>query len=152
LRSIRSSSRARTNNQRGVALIAAIFLAILYFGLIELLLMDSARELREAQRFRARIMSLTLAENGAELAALNLVSTTGGTARNEDWQGVATGTLLRGGAFPLESEVPVAPTVSKFELIGEGESAGVVKVKTKVRVYGQVEGRKVSITYTMHSQ
>ncbi|MEA2491743.1 MAG: hypothetical protein QOH21_3535 [Acidobacteriota bacterium] len=114
--------------------------------------MDSARELREAQRFRARIMSLTLAENGAELAALNLVNTTGGTARNEDWQGVATGTLLRGGAFPLESEVPVAPTVIKFELVGEGESAGVVKVKTKVRVYGEIEGKKIRVNYAMHSQ
>lgn len=139
-----------------MALIAAIFLAILYLGLIELLLMDSARELREAQRFRARIVALTLAENGAELAALNMVNAPGGSARNEDWQGVASGTLLRGGAFPLESDVPVPPTVIKFELVGEGESAGVVKVKSRVRVYGEVHGdtvpRKIRINYAMHSQ
>lgn len=152
MRSIRSSSRARINSQRGVALIAAIFLAILYFGLIELLLMDSARELREAQRFRARVVAQTLAENGAELAARDLVNAMGGSATIDDWQGRATGTLLRGGAVPLESDVPLPPSISRFELKGEGESAGVVKTRARVRVYGEVEGTKVRVNYTMHSQ
>ncbi|HET7435605.1 MAG TPA: hypothetical protein VFN10_12930, partial [Thermoanaerobaculia bacterium] len=69
----RSCSRARTT-ERGFALIAAIVLAVLYFGLIELLLLDSARELREAQRFRARIVALTNAENGAERAAADIAN------------------------------------------------------------------------------
>jgi hypothetical protein len=152
LRSTRSSSRARTSSQRGVALIAAIFLAILYFGLIELMLIDSARELQEAQRFRARIVALTLAENGAELAARDLVNTTGGSATLDDWQGSARGTLLRGGAFPLESAVPLPPGIIPFELQGSGESTGVVKVKASVRVYGEIEGRRIRINYSMHSQ
>ena len=71
MRSIRSSSRARTS-ERGFALIAALTLAVLYFALMELILIDSSRSLAEAQRFRARIMAATLAEDAAELAALNM--------------------------------------------------------------------------------
>ena len=57
LRSIRSSSRARTS-ERGFALIAAIALSVLYFALMELMLIDSSRELAEARRFRARIVAI----------------------------------------------------------------------------------------------
>src|SRR5215213_2449819 len=71
LRSIRSSSRARTS-ERGFALIAALTLALLYFALMELILIDSSRSLAEAQRFRARIMAAAVAEDAAELAALNM--------------------------------------------------------------------------------
>jgi len=62
LRSIRFFSRGRTTEQRGYVLISAIALAILYFGLMELMLIDSARALRESQRFRARVMAATLAD------------------------------------------------------------------------------------------
>jgi hypothetical protein len=46
LRSIRSSSRARTTEgQKGFALILAIGIAVVFFLLVELMLIDSAREL-----------------------------------------------------------------------------------------------------------
>src|SRR5204863_3948307 len=77
LRSIRSSFRGRTT-ERGYVLISAIVLAILYFALMELMLIDSSRAVREAQRFRARIVATTLAESAAELAALQLVTASGG--------------------------------------------------------------------------
>jgi hypothetical protein len=66
--SIKSCNRARTS-ERGIALAIALIVAVLYFGLIELMLYDASRELAEARRFRARIIAVTLAENGAELAA-----------------------------------------------------------------------------------
>src|SRR6266566_4686861 len=74
LRSIRFFSRGRTTEQRGYVLISAIALAILYFGLMELMLIDSSRALREAQRFRARVTSAALAESAAELSAAQMIS------------------------------------------------------------------------------
>src|SRR5438874_12545643 len=94
---MRSSSRVRTRSQRGYVLISAIVLAILYFSLMELMLIDSSRAVREAQRFRARIVATTLAESAAELAAAQLVSAPGAQVNATDDQGTMTATLQRNG-------------------------------------------------------
>ena len=60
--------------ERGYVLIAAIALAILYFALMELMLIDSSRALREAQRFRSKVIATTLAESAAELSAASMVT------------------------------------------------------------------------------
>ena len=140
MRSIRSCSRARRSSERGIALVSAIVLAVLYFGLMELLLLDSARELSMARRFRAKVVSTTLAENGAELAALQLVSParTMNEVRAEDNVGVITGRLLKAAS-------------GQFEIVGTGTTKGVAVSKSKVSVYGRVIGNhEVRIQYTMH--
>ena len=126
LRSTRSSSRARRSSQHGYALISALVLAILYFGLIELLLLDSARELAEARRFRARIIAETLAENGAELAALQIVTTEKSEGSAEDWQGTLTGRMTKDS------------TSGVFDIVGEGKSGGITESKAKVVLRGRV--------------
>lgn len=136
LRSIRSSSRAR-RNERGYALISALVLAILYFALIELLLIDSARELAEARRFRARITAETLAENGVELAALQLVTSDKAEASAEDWQGTFGGRMSRTGP--------------QFDIVAEGQTTGLTVSRAKVIVRGRVVGSQVRIQYTMHT-
>lgn len=147
LRSTRSSSRARTegvrgggrsSSERGFVLISALILAVLYFGLMELMLIDSQRALSEAQRFRARILAGTHAESGAELAARQMV--TGGsshppTAFDSDG-GSMTGTLTR--------------SAENFELTGIGTSGGVVKVTSTVNVRGRIIGATVHIDSTAH--
>lgn len=138
MRLIRSSSRARTSSQRGFALIAAIALAILYFALIELLLIESSRELAEARRFRSRVIAATLAENGAELAAANMVNRMFSTASAEDWQGTIEGRMTRTAG-------------NQFEIEGSGETKGLAKSKATVRVYGRILGNDVRIQYTMHA-
>jgi hypothetical protein len=140
LRSIRSCSRARRSSQRGIALVSAIVLAVLYFGLMELLLLDSARELAMSRRFRAKIVSMTLAENGAELAALQLASPnrTMNEVRAEDEVGVITGHLLKASS-------------GQFEIEGTGTTKGVDVAVSKVRVFGRViNNHEVKIQYTMH--
>lgn len=137
MRSIRSFSRARTNSQRGFALIAAIALSILYFALIELMLLESSRELSEAQRFRSRIVATTLAENGAELAAANMLNELYTTADAENWQGRVSGTMTRNAG-------------NQFTIEGHGETTGVKPIRAKVRVYGRILGKDVRIQYTMH--
>jgi len=130
--------RGRTTDERGYVLISAIALAILYFGLMELMLIDSSRALREAQRFRGRVVASALAESAAELAAAQMVSRPGATATARDEQGQMTATLNTSG--------------NTFEIIGEGTTTGVVPMKASVRVQGRIEGTHIAIDYTFHSQ
>lgn len=121
-------------------LIAALALAILYFALMELMLVDSSRELSEARRFRARIVAGVLAENGAELAALQMAGGPGRTIQEEDEQGAMNATLRRTGG-------------DGFEITAEGQTSGVLHQSARVFVQGRVDaGGVVRIDYTMHGQ
>jgi hypothetical protein len=138
---MRFSYRDRTTRrgERGYVLISAIALAILYFALMELMLIDSSRALKEAQRFRSRIMASTLAESAAELAAAQMVTTKASTTVSaKDDQGNMTGELKI--------------VNDDFELIGQAETVGVQPVKADVRVQGRLKGTKIVIDYTFHSQ
>ena len=138
LRSIRSSSRGRTS-ERGFVLAAAIFLAVLYFMLIELLLMDGTRALQEAQRFRSRIVALTLAESAAELAGAQMVNTTNAHVDVDSTDGTLSGQYLRSG--------------DSFQLTGEATTKGVAVQKAHVTIQGRIlNGTQVVIDYTNHSQ
>ena len=137
-RSIRSCSRARTS-ERGFALAVALIIAVLYFGMIELMLIDASRELAEARRFRARVVAFTLAENGAELAAQDFIAKQSSNANATDWQGSMTGSMTK-------------PSDGKFVIKGTGVTTGVVEQNAAVDVYGSVSGTKITIDYTYHSQ
>src|SRR5438128_2890146 len=129
----------RSPNERGYVLISAIALAILYFGLMELMLIDSSRAQREAQRFRARVVASALAESAAELAAAQMVTRPGGATSAEDEQGKMLGSLEISG--------------NTFELVGQGNVAGVVPMSATVRVQGRiVNGTHIAVDYTFHSQ
>lgn len=136
MRSIRFFFRGHTT-ERGYVLVTAIVLAVLYFALMELLLIDSSRALREAQRFRARIVAVTLAESAAELAAAQLVTASGANVNATDEQGTMTATLARNG--------------KTFMIDAKAEATGVPPQKASVRVQGEVEGTKVSVSYTFHT-
>jgi len=137
-RSIRSSSRDRTS-ERGFVLAAAIILAVLYFMLIELLLIDGSRALQEAQRFRSRIVALTLAENAAELAAAQMVNNTNAHVDVDSTDGTLSGTFLRSG--------------DSFQLIGDATTKGTAIQKSHVTIQGRiVNGTQIAIDYANHSQ
>lgn len=148
MRSIRSCNLARTSNQRGFALLWAIGLAVLFFMLIELMLIDSARELKEAQRFRSRMVAMVLAENGAEMAALQI----GDPDRafydpdpSTDWQGTIDGRM----------DKTTSEQGGTFTIIGTGVTAGTEQTKAEVRVEGYVEGAaptaNIVISFTRHT-
>jgi hypothetical protein len=137
LPSIRSSYRARTR-ERGYALISAIALAILYFAVMQLIMIDSNRVLREAQRFRAKVISSALAENAAELAAAQMVVTTSRNIKANDADGKMKGSLRRG--------------MSDFEVTAEGTSYGAEPRTATVRIQGRITGTKIMVDYTFHSQ
>jgi hypothetical protein len=141
LRSIRFFSRARTNSQRGFVLIMALVLSFLYFALMSLILLDSTRALHEANRFRARIVASTLAENGAELAAQNITSLLSRPVpEDKDWQGT----------FSAEREM--TPVSGEFVINAHGTAIGVLTQKAFVRLQGRVVGNVVKIDYAMHTQ
>ncbi|HYM62176.1 MAG TPA: hypothetical protein VEZ11_14940 [Thermoanaerobaculia bacterium] len=139
---MKSSNRGPTDRQRGYALISALILAVLYFGLMELMLIDSTRALREAQRFRARLVAATMAENAAELAARQLVITQVARVNYDDWQGTAAGDLK--------------PSSTGFELTGDATAKGVVPAHATVLIQGHVDAVAsppvVHIDFTRHSQ
>jgi Tfp pilus assembly protein PilX len=145
--SIRSFSRARTT-ERGFALAIALILAVLYFGLIELLMIDSSRELAAARRFRARIIAETLAENAAEGAALRIAddATTGATFARTDEQGEMDGEMQKSG--------------NSYIITGKGVSAGLESTQVSVRLQGAIEKppppttgpTKITIEFARHTQ
>jgi len=149
LPSTRSSFRARTR-ERGYVLITAIALAILYFALMELMLIDSSRALREAQRFRSKVIATTLAESAAELSAASMVTRNAGNTINaDDEQG------------SMKAECTLTPNPQKtdetaFVIAAEATTSGVAPVKSTVKVQGRIETTspiaRVIVDYTYHSQ
>jgi len=136
---MRSSFRVRTTEgQRGYILISAIALAVLYFGLMQLMLIDSSRALLEAQRFRARVVASALAENAAELAAANMITSPAGTTTAENDEGKMIGAVTVNG--------------NQFSIDAQGDATGTVKMKATVRVQGRIVGNHIAVDYTFHSQ
>lgn len=138
MRLTRFFNRARTS-ERGFVLIAALTLAILYFGLMELLLLDSSRELAEARRFRARVVAGIVAENAVELAALHMVSSPGPKVHEADDQGSMTAEFTRNAG-------------DAFEITGQGTTSGVLSQTATVFIQGRIEDGVVKIDYAMHGQ
>ena len=133
-------SRARTTkrSERGIVLVSALVLAVLYFALMELMMMDATRSLNEAQRFKARIIASTLAENAAELAAVQMITKQANVATYSDDQGLIKGNYMRTG--------------DAYVLTGTGRADGVVTQTMTVRVTGRIDGNRVTIDYADHSQ
>lgn len=121
-------------------LVTAIVIAFLYFALMTLVLMDSMREAREATRFKNRIIAMTLAENGAELAAVKMITATSASRGVNDDQGVAYGQLVHGG--------------EDFQITGTGRTTGAIKMQASVRLKGKVsaDSGTITIEWSTHSQ
>ena len=117
----------------------AVVVAVLYFALIELLLLDSQRELAEARRFRARVVAETLAESAAELAAHQIV-TRDSTAKFSFQTGQGT----------IGGEMKKNAVTGGFEIQGTGTSSGVTESTARVILYGRVDGTSVWIQYSLH--
>ena len=144
----RSSSRDRTH-ERGYVLIAAIVLAVLYFALMELMLIDSSRALREAQRFRSRIIAATLVESAAELSTASMVTRNAGDTINaDDEQGSMKATCRVSGTTTTGTTAPQ----EAFEIDAEANTSGVMPAKATLRVQGRIIGQQVKVDYTYHSQ
>jgi Tfp pilus assembly protein PilX len=135
--------RRRLRAQRGYALITAIVLAVLYFGLMQLMMMESSRELAEARRFRARIVALTLAENAIELGAAGMI---------EGPRAPGTLTDDQGTIEVSERTVNGDANAGTFFLKGHAETSGSVKLTATAYIKGRMEKQKIIIEWSEHSQ
>src|SRR5438445_418527 len=130
---------AELERQRGTALISAIVLACLYFALMELMLIDTTRALREADRFRSRTIACTLAEDAAELAAVQMVNRTSTPPVNKSTpQGQLRGSIDHNS--------------QRFTIEGEGTCSGILPATEHVHIEGEIDGSSVKVNYTVHTQ
>lgn len=142
--SIRFFSRGRTSSQRGFVLVIALVLAILYFMLMGLVMIDSSRAQVEAQRYRARVVAAALAENAAELACAQMVTLPSGMGQLQDEQGRMYGTYRRLGGDTSAN--------ARFEVTGEADTKGVMSQHATVFLEGHFDGNEIHIDYSRHSQ
>jgi hypothetical protein len=141
LPSIRFFSRGRTRpRERGFVLVSALILAVLYFGLMELMLIDASRALAEANRYRARTVAGALAEDGVELASAQMITRQAAIVNTQNSQGSMSGELK-------------VPTPGNFILTGSGTTNGIVSATASVEIQGRiVNGTQIYIDYSRHSQ
>ena len=138
------SSRVRTDDQRGFALISAVLLAALYFALMEVLLIDSTRSLREANHFRARVIAAAAAENAIEMAARKLSPIQAGIYNGEDAQSILSGA--------------VNPIPNGFDLKGDATTKGSMTAHATVLIRGHLDASNpgqppvAHIDFSIHSQ
>jgi hypothetical protein len=124
--------------ERGIILIAVVIIAILYFALIELMLMESTEASRQAERFRSRVTAHVLAENAAELAAENMVNAIWTLRTYTDDQGTVRGEYKRNN--------------DTFEINASATTSGVAPTKAEVKLQGIVNPDRIRITFSTHSQ
>lgn len=120
-------------------LLSVLLIAVLYFGLIELLLGDATQRLREAQRFRATITANILAENAVELATARMVHLSVNQASAELDDGSLSGTYRRVGE-------------DGFIVEATGTTNGMFRTKRTVTIHGEIRASSVRIHQTRHSQ
>lgn len=104
-------------------------------------MIDSNRVLREAQRFRSKVISSVLAENAAELAASQMLLT---SVRNVDAKD-ADGTM----------KAKLSKSANAFDINAEGTSYGVEPRRATVRLQGSISGTTtitIKVDYAFHSQ
>ena len=111
-------------------------------------MIDASRELSEARRFRGRVLALTLAENGAEIAATKML----GAARSAnppeetDWQGTMSGKLEKAQYADAAGYLP-------FTLTGTARSKGREGTSAEVRLQGRIlNGNQIQILFSQHTQ
>jgi Tfp pilus assembly protein PilV len=141
--SIRSSRRARADGERGFALLATLVLSVLFFALIALVLWESTLRYRAAQSFRARVVAQTLAENAAEVAARGLAD---GSSLSADAE-IDDGTMKAAGQASRDVDGTV-----RFTIEAEGTTRGAHPARATVTVHGLLDGERVRVTRTRHSQ
>jgi Tfp pilus assembly protein PilV len=117
--------------------VSALVLAVLYFGLMELLWFDASERLRAAQRFRSRIQAQILAENAAELAAANMIIAMSSKGEATLPEGTMNGIYTRSadGTFSIE---------------GRAETSGVWTTRAEVFINGRIDGTEIIIERTLH--
>ncbi|HXI12846.1 MAG TPA: hypothetical protein VNM92_09375 [Thermoanaerobaculia bacterium] len=133
-----------SKGERGFVLLSVLLLALLYFGMMELMAIETSEAARSASRFRSRIVAQTLAESAAEVGLHKMLYSSSRSATSEGIDGTMT------------SEQTLNPDGS-FEIRASGVSRGAFSMRATVSIYGRATIRddgstELSIDRTLHSQ
>lgn len=126
-------------DQRGFVLISVLVLALLYFAMLELMLIESSEAMRGAQRFRARLLAHSLAESAVELAAHQLLITPEKSISSSGKDGTMNG---------KSRHLPG----NRFEIVGSATTNGPHPATASVRIEGHFKGSAILIDRSSHSQ
>jgi len=118
--------------------VSVLLLAVLFFGLMHLVLRESMDASHTAQRFRARIVAEVLAENAAEIAARQMALASSAKRSAENGDGLMEGSFTR---KPGDA----------FEITGSSETKGILRARASVRIEGRIEGTTIIIERTIHT-
>ncbi len=129
---IGSSPRVSRASERGLILVSVLVIAVLYFALMQLILLESSEKMRGALRFRARVVADLVAEDAVELAAERMVRSPARSIRQELKGGSAEGD------FRLYSG-------RRFRLSGSGNASGPVSSRTTIELRGRISGTRIMI-------
>lgn len=121
-------------DERGFALIMALVLAILYFALIELLLIESTLAFRSARSVSDRIELQSLAEDGAEFVAASFC---GSGAGNID-------VMLRGARI----RATASSVAGAFTIVSSAEKRG---RKAHIRLEGFLSDCRTTIVLARYN-
>lgn len=138
-RDAKTEASCQDDGSRGFVLIGALVVALLYFALLELMLIEAVQAMRASQRFRARVVAQVLAENAAELVAHQLVFSSGKKVQIAD----ETGTMIAESRRLINDQ---------FEIEASGMITGAVSQPATVAVFGRIQGTSVRVDRTIHSQ
>jgi type II secretory pathway component PulK len=127
----------RGRGERGIALVSVLIVALLYFAFLALLLAESTEAFRSAERFRARTVARVMADNGAELAASNMIAIAGQEVSGETDEGSMSGTYRRS----------LTEAGDRFEIVARGESTGPGDAEAWIRINGYIAGNDVVISH-----
>lgn len=133
---MRSPSRAR--NSRGYILVTVLVVGLVYFGLMEIILIETVQAHRQAQQFRSRVIAAAAAENAAELAAVDMINSSTNAVEEEDRQSA------------MEAEYARRPDDS-FEITATARTRGIWKTAASVYLEGRIVGTSIQITRAEHT-
>jgi hypothetical protein len=91
---------------------SVLIIAILFFAMMTLLLIESSEMSRRADRYRSRVIAQVLAENAVELAAQKMITTPATVRKYEDEQGTIRGEYKASPSGHFISSVPASRRAS----------------------------------------
>jgi len=113
------SSRARADS-KGFAMISALVIALLYFALMQLVMVESILAYRQARSIASRTSLHVLAEDGVELVTRDFCTSGGSSVTLESGNASvsAKSRMIGGQRFEIESKATSAAGTASIKLKG----------------------------------
>lgn len=130
----------RVHDEKGFILLAVLFVAILYFGLLLIIYREQSELARSVQRYRSSVIAKVMAENAAEMVAVRMADTDTGVVDDFVDETVIRATYTRKGKSP------------GFVIEADAKHLGVARARAHVTVEGRILPGEVVIDSTVHSR